>query len=85
MASYFQQKGLETTTAGKSGFITALYIVIVPIAGVFLKKKAPRTVWLSVVLAVAGLYCLCITEGFSINEGDCYTMVCDPVFFPPIF
>ena len=76
MASYFQQKGLETTTAGKSGFITALYIVIVPIAGVFLKKKAPRTVWLSVVLAVAGLYCLCITEGFSINEGDCYTMVC---------
>ena len=52
MASYFQQKGLETTTAGKSGFITALYIVIVPIAGVFLKKKAPRTVWLSVVLSL---------------------------------
>ena len=55
VASNLQQKGLETTTSGKAGFITALYIVIVPIAGIFLKKRAPRTIWISVALAVAGL------------------------------
>ena len=44
VASFLQQKGLETTTAGKSGFITAMYIVIVPVLGIFLKRKAPRTV-----------------------------------------
>ena len=76
VAAFFQQKGLETTTAGKSGFITALYIVIVPLAGVLLKKKPPRAVWISVVLAVAGLYCLCITESFSISMGDFYTLLC---------
>lgn len=76
VASYFQQKGLETTTSGKAGFITALYIVIVPIVGIFLKKKAPRTIWLGVALAVAGLYCLCITEEFRITTGDFYILLC---------
>ena len=57
LASFFQQKGLETTSSGKAGFITALYIVLVPIFGVFLKKRVPRTVWFSVALAVVGLYC----------------------------
>ena len=51
VASYFQQKGLEDTTAGKAGFITALYIVLVPIFGIFLKKKAPKIIWLGVALA----------------------------------
>ena len=76
VASFLQQKGLETTTSGKAGFITALYIVIVPIFGIALKKKAPRTVWLGVVLAVAGLYCLCIKEGFTIAVGDFYVFLC---------
>ena len=76
VASYFQQKGLETTTSGKAGFITALYIVIVPIVGLFLKKKAPRAIWLSVALAVVGLYCLCITETFTITTGDFYILLC---------
>ena len=76
VASFLQQKGLETTTAGKSGFITAMYIVIVPVLGIFLKRKAPRTVWISVVLAVAGLYCLCMTGSLSVNEGDFYTLLC---------
>ena len=76
VASNLQQKGLETTTSGKAGFITALYIVIVPILSIFLKKKAPRTIWLSVVLAVAGLYCLCITEEFTITSGDFYILLC---------
>lgn len=76
VASFFQQKGLETTTAGKAGFITALYIVIVPILGVFLRKRVPRVIWISVALAVAGLYCLCIIEGFSITQGDFYVLLC---------
>lgn len=76
VASFFQQKGLETTTSGKAGFITALYIVIVPIIGIFLKKKAPKIIWISVALAVAGLYCLCITEGFRITTGDFYVLLC---------
>ncbi len=76
LGTNLQQKGLETTTSGKAGFITALYIVIVPIVGVFLKKKAPKTIWFSVALAVAGLYCLCIREGFSISEGDLYVFLC---------
>lgn len=76
VATNLQQKGLETTTSGKAGFITALYIVIVPIVGIFLKKKAPKTIWISVVLAVAGLYCLCITEDFTITSGDFYILLC---------
>ena len=76
VATNLQQKGLETTTSGKAGFITALYIVIVPIAGMFLGKKAPKIIWVSVVLAVAGLYCLCITEEFTITSGDFYILLC---------
>lgn len=76
VATNLQQKGLETTTSGKAGFITALYIVIVPIAGMFLGKKAPKIIWISVVLAVAGLYCLCITEEFTITSGDFYILLC---------
>ena len=76
VASFLQQKGLETTTAGKSGFITALYIVIVPVLGLLLKKRPPRAIWISVALAVAGLYCLCITESFSVAAGDFYTLLC---------
>lgn len=76
VATNLQQKGLETTTSGKAGFITALYIVIVPVLGIFLKKKAPRAIWISVVLAVAGLYCLCITEEFTVTSGDFYILLC---------
>ena len=76
VATNLQQKGLETTTSGKAGFITALYIVIVPILSIFLKKKAPRAIWISVILAVFGLYCLCITEDLSITIGDFYVLLC---------
>jgi drug/metabolite transporter (DMT)-like permease len=76
LAANLQQMGLGTTTPGKAGFITALYIVIVPILGLFLKKKAPRAIWLGVVLAVAGLYCLCITENFTITSGDFFILLC---------
>lgn len=76
VASFFQQKGLETTTPGKAGFITALYIVLVPLAGLLLGRKVPRALWLGVALAVGGLYCLCVTEGFSVTGGDLYVLVC---------
>ena len=76
LAVNLQQKGIETTTSGKAGFITALYIVLVPIAGLFLKKKAPRAIWLSVALAVAGLYFLSINEEFHITQGDFFMLLC---------
>ena len=76
VASFFQQKGLETTSSGKAGFITALYIVLVPVLGLLLGRKPPRMVWVSIVLAVGGLYCLCITDGFSITTGDFYVLLC---------
>ena len=76
LATNLQQKGLETTTSGKAGFITALYIVLVPIFGLLLKKKAPRMIWLSVALAVVGLYFLSINEQLSITVGDLYMLVC---------
>lgn len=80
LASFLQQKGLETTTSGKAGFITALYIVLVPIFGIFLKQRAPRAVWLGVVLAVGGLYCLCMNESFTIASGDICVLLCAVVF-----
>ena len=76
LATVLQQKGLETTSPGKAGFITALYIVIVPVMGLFMKKKTPRTFLVSIPLAVVGLYLLCVTEGFSIEQGDFYVFLC---------
>ncbi len=68
-ATNFQQLGIEGTTAGKSSFITALYIVLVPIVGIFFKKKAPFTVWISVIIALVGLYFLCINVNFKDTGG----------------
>ena len=65
-----KQMGIQYTTAGKAGFITAFYIVFVPVLGIFLKKAAGWKVWMSVFLALIGLYFLCIKEGFSIGKGD---------------
>ena len=75
-ASAFQQFGISFTTVGKAGFITAMYIVLVPILGIFLKKKIGIKVGISVVMAVLGLYLLCITDGFSLGLGDALVLVC---------
>lgn len=80
VATNLQQKGLETTSAGKSGFITALYIVLVPLFGLFVGKKVGRSVWVSVALAVVGLYFLCIKESMSVSFGDFLTMLCAGCF-----
>lgn len=76
IAANLQQKGIETTTTGKAGFITALYIVIVPLLGLLLHKKVGRMVWLSVALAVAGLYFLCLNEDLTIGGGDILILLC---------
>ena len=68
-ATSFQQTGIKYTTVGRAGFITACYIIIVPILGLaFFKKKCRSTIWLAVVLALIGLYLLCITDGFAIGK-----------------
>ena len=80
-ASNFQQIGIAYTTVGKAGFITALYVVIVPIFGLFLKKKVPGIIWFCVGLSVIGLYLLCMTEGsFTLAYGDFLVFICAILF-----
>lgn len=80
VASNLQQIGISYTTVGKAGFITAMYIVLVPVFGIFLKKKVGGKVWVSVCLAVLGLYLLCMTEELSLERGDLYVLACAFVF-----
>jgi len=79
-ASSLQQIGLVYTAAGKAGFITAFYIVLVPVFGIFLHKKIGWKVWTAVAIALAGLYFLCITEAFTIGVGDIYVLLCALIF-----
>ena len=76
VASNLQQFGIVYTTVGKAGFITAMYIVIVPILGLFFRRKCSPAVWLGVLLAVGGLYFLCITDGFAIGQGELLVFLC---------
>ena len=81
VASAFQQYGIaDGTDAGKSSFITALYVVIVPILGLFLKKKPSLNTIIGVVLAVVGFYLLCINDSFSIAPSDLLVLVCAFIF-----
>lgn len=80
VASNLQQIGIQYTTVGKAGFITALYIVLVPIFGIFLKKKAGVRIWISVAISVAGLYLLCITDKLVLAKGDILVLLCAVVF-----
>lgn len=75
LAASCQQIGIVHTTAGKAGFITTLYIVLVPLLGYFLRKKVPGLVWLGVALAVLGLYLLTIKEGLTIQKGDLIVLI----------
>ena len=80
VAGSFQQVGLQYTTVGKAGFITACYIVIVPVCGIFLHKKIGGKVWIAVGLSLIGLYLLCITEKLTIGKGDILVFLCALVF-----
>lgn len=80
VAGSLQQVGLQYTTVGKAGFITACYIVIVPVCGIFLHKKIGGKVWIAVALSLIGLYLLCITEKLTIGKGDILVFLCALVF-----
>lgn len=80
IATLFQQYGIITTTAGKSAFITALYIVFVPIAEIFLGKSIHKSIIISIFLAIIGFWLLCIKDDFSISHGDILTLAC-AIFF----
>lgn len=81
-ATSLQQVGLVYTSAGKAGFLTALYVVLVPVAGwILFRKKTSRIIWLGVGLAVAALYLLCVPEsGFNVEQGDALTLGCAVCF-----
>jgi drug/metabolite transporter (DMT)-like permease len=74
-AASLQQVGLVHTSAGKAAFITGLYIVLVPILGIFLKHHTHVSIWLGVAVATIGLYFLCVTESFSIVNADLLELV----------
>ncbi len=80
-ASTIQTYGLKYTTAGKGGFITAMYMIMVPIISIFLGKKIRPVVVLSVLIAMLGMYFLCIKKGsFVIELGDVYIFICAIIF-----
>ncbi len=76
VASCLQQVGIQYTTVGKAGFITALYIVIVPILGLFFHKKVGVKLWVSVVVAILGLYLLCMSGSLRLSWGDFLVLLC---------
>ena len=81
MASSIQQIAISSTTAGKAGFITTLYIVIVPLIKlVAFRERTSKSMWFYVLIAIAGFYLLCMTEDFSISNGDLLMLLC-AVFF----
>lgn len=81
IASNLQQVGITSgTSAGKAGFLTACYIIMVPILGLFFKKKCGWNIWFGVGLTVVGLYLLCINESLSFQISDILVLICAVVF-----
>ncbi len=81
LASVLQQFGIVSgTDAGKAGFITALYVVLVPVFGLFLKRRAPINAWIGVGIAVVGFYLLCIKGDLSLEFSDAMVLLCAIVF-----
>ena len=81
VATAFQQAGIVYTSAGKAGFITAMYMLLVPIINfVLFKKRNSWIVWLAVLTGVVGLYLLCMTERFSLARGDTLLCICALLF-----
>ena len=81
IASNLQQVGINMgTPAGKAGFLTACYIVLVPILGIFLKRKCGLNVWFGIALALVGLYLLCMKESFSLKLPDLLLLLCALAF-----
>ena len=80
VAANLQQVGIQYTTAGKAGFITALYIVIVPVLGLFMGKRSSLRIWVCVVMGMVGLYLLSMSGGFGISRGDTLVLLCAVAF-----
>lgn len=80
IASAAQQIGIATTTTAKAGFLTALYVIIVPILSIVIRKRVPARVWISAIIAVAGLYLLCMKGRFSLEPGDAMELLCAFLF-----
>lgn len=85
VSSSFQQTGISLykdgeAAAGKSGFITALYIVLVPLLGFFLHKRVPVRAWIAIVTAVFGMYLLCIASSFTLSLADFLVFLCAVCF-----
>lgn len=80
IATTLQTHGLIYTSPGKSGFITALYMVIIPVVGIFMGKKTRALTWISVAIATVGLYLMCMDASLSMNIGDFLTLICAFVF-----
>jgi len=74
--SSLQQLGIKATSAGKAGFVTTLYIVLVPLSGLFFRRPVRRNVWLAVGLCTLGLFLLCVTEALTIGAGDIELLLC---------
>lgn len=70
-----QQIGISMTSVGKSGFITSLYIILVPIVGLFIKKKVPIKIWFCVLVVLVGLYLLCFKGSLKIETGDIFLLL----------
>lgn len=79
-ATLLQQFGIMHTSVGKTGFITCFYIIIVPVLGIFLKRRCGLNVWIGACAALVGLYLLSIKEGFYIEKGDLLVFICAFVF-----
>ncbi len=75
-ASSLQQFGMQYTSVGKASFITCLYLIFVPLGGVFLKQHIRRENWAGAVLALLGLYFLCVRESWSLGYGDGLILLC---------
>jgi drug/metabolite transporter (DMT)-like permease len=75
IGSSLQQIGLVSTTAGNAGFITSLYVIIVPLVGVFFGKKSGLLIWIGAVATVAGLYILSVGDGFTMSGGDILVLI----------
>ncbi len=81
VASALQQYGVMTTLPGNAGFITAMYILLVPVLGLFVKKKVSLRVWICIAIAIVGMFLLCIKSGgMTISKGDILVMLCAVVF-----
>ena len=80
LGAVLQQIGIQYTTTGKAGFLTALYIILVPIYSILLGRAPKRKVWIAAAIALFGMYLLCMEERFGLSKGDMFCVFCALAF-----